>query len=79
MENEDRREVQIGELRYDAFRRMNTDGRGYIEFREPDGGEPVSRIDYDGPDLHMRITTRGNAVPRPVVEHLMELADEWLA
>ena len=79
MENEDIRDVQIGDLRYDGFRETNGDGHGYIELRESGGGNMVVRIAYDGPDLPMRITTDGNNVPRPVVEHLMALADEWLA
>jgi len=54
-------------------------GLGYIELRDPDSGTPVARITYDGPDAPMEVTTFGATLPRPVVEWLLERADEALA
>lgn len=55
------------------------DGTGYIELREPDGGTPVARITYNGPDAPMELAVFGGAVPRPVVQWLLDTADQWLA
>lgn len=62
-----------------ALRVTAGDGTGYIELREPDGGTPVTRIIYNGPDAPMELATFGAALPRPVVEWLLARADEALA
>jgi hypothetical protein len=54
-------------------------GAGYIELREPDGAAPVARISYRGAGQPMELTIHGSALPRPVVEWLLERADEALA
>jgi hypothetical protein len=71
--------VTIGTWHYDAVRVTDDSGAGYIELREQGGGAPVARITYHGPDVGMDVTTYGAALPRPVVEWLLDRADWGLA
>jgi len=73
------RHVTIGTWQYDALRVTDGNGLGYIELRQQGGGAPVARITYHGAERPMEVTTLGAPLPRPVVEWLLERADEALA
>lgn len=77
--HDETRQVTIGSWLYDAVRVTGGTNCGYIELRGPRDGARVARITYHGLEQPMEVTTYGTALPRPVVEWLLERADEALA